>query len=125
MEDHYLDEENHPMGRSCEQRTMSELNKILVQFCALAGCGVCLSISPAIVVVASIIGGLLMYIQLKSDQDEDLGMAAPAPLEVDSSISDVQFNEPKAIKQLIAKKKKRMPEGYPAEFRGQISLFGQ
>eukprot|EP00959_Pyramimonas_sp_CCMP1952_P473841 9502433-Pyramimonas_sp.AAC.1 len=82
----YMDDatDNYPMDRSGAQRTIQIPDQlaVLLQFCALAVHGVCLSMSPTAVTSVFIIADIM---QPKQSDDEDFCMA---PMEVDSSSSD-------------------------------------
>ena len=95
VEAFYMDNEldNYPMERSGAQRTIQIPDQValLLQFCALAVYGVCLSMSPTVVAVVSVIAGIFMVIytmQHKQSDDEDVGVV---PMEVDSASSDSLF----------------------------------
>eukprot|EP00959_Pyramimonas_sp_CCMP1952_P031058 651264-Pyramimonas_sp.AAC.1 len=64
------------MERSGAQRTIQipDQTVVLFQLCALAVYGVCLSMSPAVVTVVSIVAGILILIYVvkpKQNDDED------------------------------------------------------
>eukprot|EP00959_Pyramimonas_sp_CCMP1952_P098408 2057164-Pyramimonas_sp.AAC.1 len=59
----------------------------MLQLCALAVYGVCLSISPTVVTVVSIIAGITIFIYVMQPKQND-SLDTAEPMEVDSSSSD-------------------------------------